>query len=74
MFLSEMDNKSSKKRQNYARQTRYSQHDLQKAVDAVLNGNTNPTRAARVFGVPRQTIISRMSNLVWQKTVILKLN
>lgn len=69
-----MDNKFTKKRQSYARQTRYSQDDLQKAVDAVLNGNTNPTQAARLFGVPRQTIISRLSKLVWQKTVVLKLN
>lgn len=42
---------------------RYKPQDLDLAVESVSSGRMNPTRAARVFGVPRQTIIYRLAKV-----------
>lgn len=43
------------------RQNPYSDDDLEKALLGVLLGTYNPTRASKLFRIPRQTIVDIIS-------------
>lgn len=43
------------------RQNPYSDEDLENAIMAVLRGTLNPTRASKMYRIPRQTIILILS-------------